>query len=155
MNPWLVTWEAMGDRLEMTIKNKIAAILPNQTSEKEVEKILYLLDANYSACSRLSDRIYVSEQVRFAKREYPNKALRLSWRLISCGGNPFLLARQVFNLTVSEDEGYQVLGWEETIYPQLAPDQDLVEAQRPFKRKRMMYSTRTNKISALKPAEGS
>jgi hypothetical protein len=150
MNPWLITWEPMGEREERTIKNRIAAILPNRTGEGNVIRAMYLLYANYSACSGLSDYIYVSEQLRFARWQFPYKAVRYLFPEIHLGGNPFLYARPVRNLKIVEDEdGYQVVRWEEIIFPTIDTSKNVdeqVRAARPFKRRRMAYLTRTNTI---------
>src|SRR5947209_19915690 len=58
MNPWLITWVPLGESAEATVKNLIAAILPNQTAEREVKTIMHLLYANYNACPGPSDRPY-------------------------------------------------------------------------------------------------
>jgi hypothetical protein len=152
MNAWLIIWHPLSERIKQTIKSRIAAILPSRTGEDQIQKVLQLLYANYSACSGLSDDIYVSEQVRFAKRDYPAKAIRPGrFPILTCGGNPLLRARQVFNLSVSKDEeGYQVLRWEENVYPTLDPKKDILEqldAALPFKRKRMMFAARRNIIT--------
>jgi hypothetical protein len=153
LNPWLISWRASGERSERTIRNHIAAILPNKTSERDVERTMLLLYANYCACPGLSDELYLWEQIRFARRDYPYKVVQHPFDQMVCGGNPFLEARMVFNLTFSSDEeGNEKLTWEENIYPALKPGVDPVEhidAARPFKRQQMTYSTQTRKIERL------
>ncbi|MFL5340067.1 MAG: hypothetical protein ACJ8F7_07940 [Gemmataceae bacterium] len=150
MNPWLVTWEPMGAREAKLIRNRIAAILPNRTAERDIFRILELLYTNHSACSGLSEDVYVAEQVRFAKRTFPYKAQRHFFPEITCGHNPFLFARPVFDLKVEEDaEGFQALRWEQPIYPYgISVDNwdEEIKRRLPFKRKRMKYCTRTNTI---------
>jgi hypothetical protein len=154
MNPWLITWESMSKRASQGILNRIAAILPCQTSEREIKKILYLLLANHWAASGKPESVYVSEQVRFAKRDYPHKAQRHLFPEISCGGNPFLFARPVYDLTIEKDEeGFEVLRWQQLIYPYpprgvSASDWvDEIERKRPFKRRRKVFNTKTNTIT--------
>ena len=152
MNPWLITWEPSGERIAKTITNRIAAILPNRTSDKQVEKTLYLLQANYAAYSGWPDSLYISEQVRFAKRHYAYKAVWNGFEEITCGGNPFLFARRVFNLQVSEQDGYEVLIWQENIYPNIDSTKDPIDqikANRPFQKKWMTFSAKTNSIDRL------
>ena len=152
-----MTWEPIGEKQAATIRNRIAAILPKQTSEREVIRTLYLLYANHLACSGLSDSLYVSEQLRFAKRDYPYKAQRPLFPEISCGGNPYLFARPVYNLRVEEDkEGFQVLRWEQPIYPypprgaSVSDWSDEIQRRRPFKLRRMVFCAKNNMI-AIEP----
>jgi hypothetical protein len=151
MSPWLVTWKAMSERTERTIKNRIAAILPNRIGTKEIKRTLQLIYANYLACSGLSDRIYISDQLRYAKYDCPYKATHIIYPQITCGADPYLRARHAFDLTIEEDEdGYEVVRWEENVYPALDPKRETgeqIEEHLPFKRRRMMYSTRTNAIT--------
>jgi hypothetical protein len=149
MNPWLVTWEPASNRAKNSVPNRIAAILPNQTSAEDVKRVLYLLLANYHACSGLSNSVYVSEQIRFAKREYPYKAVDLGFDRISCGGNPSLHARRVYDLKLMEQEGHQILQWEEPIYPILNQSEDPYEQakkKRPFPRRMLRYYSRDNAV---------
>jgi hypothetical protein len=152
MNPWLITWEPTGKRAEKTIRNRIAAILPNRTGEEQVKKILHLLTANYWASSGLSGSVYISEQVACARGRHTFKAIRHFFPVIECGSNPFLLARHVYNLAVSKDDrGYEEVRWEEPVFPAIDPNKDVhpqIEAARPLKRKRMLCLTRSNFLAA-------
>ena len=123
MNPWLVTWEAAGPRAEGTIKNRIAAILPKLLGMRQVGRILEFLYANYLAHSGSSDSVFVSEQMRYATARHPYKATHASppFMVLTCGANPHLRARQVFDLVVSETDGVESVRWEEAVNPVLNP----------------------------------
>src|SRR4051794_11715303 len=92
INPWLVRWGCPNERPAKTIPNHIAALLPNRTSAKQVVEVMHLLYANYCAACGLPEMIYVAEQVRFARRQFPYKATVHAFEEISCGANPFLVA---------------------------------------------------------------
>src|SRR5436190_12913773 len=104
MNPWLLTWHPLGRLAVNTVPNLIAAVLPNRTASKQVGNIMLLLQAGYYANAGLPERLYVSEQVRFSKRDYPYKVVKQDFEQYVCGGDPYLFARHVFNLKVSEED---------------------------------------------------
>jgi hypothetical protein len=140
MNPILITWEPRNDWGKKQIQCPIAAIFHINTSEKDIERMMMLLHANYSSCG--ADRQFcVSPYVSFAKRKYPCKAYRYA-RLpyIYCGDNPRLFARRVFDLTLADEGGFNELRWEENAYrgERLLPDRTC-----------WMYSARTNAITRI------
>jgi hypothetical protein len=154
MNPWLFRWHPMNPRIAKTIPNLIAAILPNRTGPAEVKKIMLLLHANYSARPGLSENVYLSEQVRFAKRDFPYKVMNWFFPVYSCGGDPILIAQQVFDLQVFNHESGETLQWEENVYPKIRDGDDpseVLDAALSFKRKRLTYTTATNTIVISEP----
>jgi hypothetical protein len=147
LNPWLITWCPSGPAAETTVRNKIAAILHNQTSASDVEQIMRLLYANHCAEGQ---QLYLSEQVRYARRDYHYTPVRGPTNVISYGGNPFLMARIVHNLVVAEEDGFDVVRWEEDRYlsPPAGAEVDMEEfiRQHPPTRRRMVYFTQTNDL---------
>jgi hypothetical protein len=155
VNPWLITWEAAGEKAN-GIPNRIAAILHNRLPIREVVKVTRLLLANRDAYSPGASSIYVFEQVRFAQGKSPYTPIPSMFPEVSCGGNPSLYARHAFNLKVSEDEGgEQVMTWEEDIFPypprglQGASLVDWIRQHRPFNRRKKRFEARTNRISTV------
>jgi hypothetical protein len=149
LNPWLIRWYSTSNAIEGKIPNMIAAILPGQTSEKEVGKTMLLLLANYGARSAFSKTLYVSEQVRFARRDYPYKVVNHGLGRMTCGHNLFLSAQKVCDLKLTAADDYQILTWEENIYPVIQSEEDFEEQMakaRPFKRRQFTFDSRTNRI---------
>ena len=149
MNPWLITWETHTNR----VRNPVAAILHNTTSEESVCDMMRLLYANFLAAA--GDRLSPSEQVRFAKRQYLCKPRRAQFGRLFSDDKPVLFARHVFAMRQSKDkEGYEMLTWEEGIYPQIAQDTRPEEIakhfnrkmRRPRKRRQMTFYARTMAI---------
>ena len=150
MSPWLITWDTSGEVIGSTIPNRIAAILPNRTGEETVEKIMHLLMANYAAHPGLSDRTYVSEQLRFARGNSPHRIQRSMFGTLYLFGNPGLKARRVHNVkVVKPSDAEEELHWDEVVHPaiDLAGDVDKqVRLATPFKRRKMKYRSESNEI---------
>jgi hypothetical protein len=152
MNPWLVTWEHVLGRADQTIKKPIAAILPKRTPKKQIRVIMQLLYAGHIADFDAPASVNLFPLVHLAKRRAMNNVFRMGiFPVFYCGTKPMLKAQHVFNLRLSTDEtGVQMLRWEENFYPTLDPTKDVgeqIDALLPFKRRRMIYSSRTNTIT--------
>ena len=106
MKAWLVTWDWMGD--DNAVADPIACILPPQWSIERVRRAVQLLYA--------VNTYTVSELAQFAKRPQrnPYKAESSAQR-ISCGHNPFLVARLVSDLEIERTPKTQreVVTWRE------------------------------------------
>ena len=113
MGAWLVTWEGTGDHAK--VENKIVTVLNYRRSPVNVRMIVEQLYA---------DRVYnLSELLEYAKKKkncpYPAKFYVMkgggAWSSrITCGHNPYLYARLVDDLRVTEDEGgKESLSWKE------------------------------------------
>lgn len=112
---WLVTWEWVGDYAKPG--NIIAAILnPRWSAERvrEYVEFIYVL-SQYT----------VSEQVGYAKNRsfnpYPakfNQIRGIPWQgQIICGHNPYLFARLVDKLTVTDDSNEEKVIWAKRAVP--------------------------------------
>jgi hypothetical protein len=102
---WLITWEWTGDRARK--ENKIVSILNYRRSSSQIKKIVEHLyvDSEYS----------LSERLAYAKSIKNNPYPALQERgMITCGHNPWLLARYVNNIRVDVDsERKEHLVWDE------------------------------------------
>ena len=108
---WLVTWEWCGDHAEL--ENKVAEILNPRLSPERVREVVELL---YQRESSLSEKV----AWRLLKRPqaYPAEFPAVEgarWKgQIHCGHNPWLLARQVDDLTVNIGaDGKEALSWKD------------------------------------------
>jgi hypothetical protein len=102
---WLITWESLSEHLQKD--NKIASILNYRRSWQQVQRHVEWLYVNseYS----LSERLAYAKSVK--NNPYPSMHERGH---ITCGHDPFLLARKVRNLHVENDSnGQEHLKWEE------------------------------------------
>jgi hypothetical protein len=147
INPWLITWHPSGAAEEARVRNKVAAILHNRTSRADVEQIMRLLYANHYA---EGVQVYLSEQVRYARRDYQAKPVRNPINVFTYGNNPFLQARLVHNLVVVQEAGFDVMRWEEDVYrnPPAGAEVEIEEfiRQHPPTRRRMVYITQSNEM---------
>jgi hypothetical protein len=141
MNPWLITWE----QSRKNIRNPIAAILHNTTSVREVCQMMAFLHANHVALG--NDRLYLSEQVKFAQRKYRCNLRVGQFNRIFSQESPLLFARHVYNLRSSvKGDGYEILTWEEGIYPEVKQDTTDLEIARHFNRKKRRPRTRVQMV---------
>jgi hypothetical protein len=112
MHAWLVTWESPND------DPQVATILPAEMSKFDVARILEALHAQ---------RFYtLSEQRSYAENAGANPYPAVTdntapgYVRITCGHNPFLEARMVRELTVTEVAGSDRLvervSWEEQMH---------------------------------------
>ena len=106
---WLVTWEWSGDHA--AVKDKVAEILGPRTSPERVRQIVELL---YHREASLSEKV----AWRLLKRNQSYRAEfetveGVKWQgQIICGHNPWLLARQVVDLTIEIDaQGQESATW--------------------------------------------
>lgn len=106
---WLITWEGTNSSFGKGSKHHVAAILSARKSEKYV--------------IRFTEELYalsLSLEHQLEKSRYRNPIVGHSatWEegVLTCGANPFLVARKVDNLTVEEDEnGIEEANWAEPI----------------------------------------
>jgi hypothetical protein len=140
LNPWLITWEIV-NRSNPVPDNLIAAILPNQTGHKEVERIMQLLYNNEGG--------NIHDQVGFATRRHGFKVLRRGvTEKRELGSSPFLLARHVFNFEVRHDSNWDEIATWEDRDPII--DRAILEAGQPvthFLKKKRTYRKSTNEIT--------
>jgi len=109
MSAWLVTWEWCGDHA--AVGEKVVEILGPRTSSERVRQIVELL---YHREASLSEKV----AWRLSRKNQPYPAdfetidgVRWEGQII-CGHNPWLLARQVDNLTIETDaQGQESASW--------------------------------------------
>lgn len=111
MNAWLVTWDWVQDAA--AVADKVAAILNPRWSADRVACIVEFLYAKRTATA--------SEIAAYASRpsRNPYRAERDSYGGIICGHHPWLHARIVFDLKISEnpETGIETLTWtEQSLY---------------------------------------
>ena len=114
---WLITWQSAGDHV--VVDQKVASILNPRLSGGEVRKRVEQLyaDSKYSPYERLE---YVKKP---GENPYPAefvslRRVRFEGR-ITCGHNPYLLARKVNELrVVTDEEGRETLEWKERPLPE-------------------------------------
>lgn len=104
---WLVTWEWIGNHERKNESGKIASILNYRHTPEKVKKHIeqlyidseYLLEDMFACAKRMKNNPYppTSEGGK-----------------ITCGHNPYLLARKVQNLKLEKDaDGNNELIWDE------------------------------------------
>src|SRR5262249_46647052 len=129
------------------------AILPGRTSEKRVEEIILLLHANYFAVAGLpNESIHMSQQMRFAAGDNPYPVSRNGVGEKACGGNPWLVARRVFDLTVFNVDGLESMEWEQEEYPTIDPKKPAVDqfiVAMPFPRSHWRFDGKNNTMTRL------
>jgi hypothetical protein len=120
---WLITWEWAGDHTK--VENKVVAILDYRYSGRTILKFVEWI--------YLSNQFAFHEQIAYAKdrnnNPYPAKfgtidvkeiGQALSESEITCGHNPWLLARRVYNLQAYIDaNGNEHLEWKQRGYTTL------------------------------------
>jgi hypothetical protein len=147
MNPWLITWETQ----RKETPNPIAAILHNTTSVATVGKTMELLYTNF--VSKGKKCVFPSAWVQFATRRTGFGTRLGQFKRIISNTNPMLYARVVFNLKLLKDEeGWEVIEWEEGVYPKLTKENHSPEyvakffnrkKRRPKRRHPMMFHAKT------------
>lgn len=109
---WLISWQGTN------FKEEIVAIL---NSRKSAETVAHFTEQYYIASS-----YSLSEKITYAKSSKDNpyrvefdEINGVQWTgRMTCGHNPFLVARMVTNLSVTTDgDGYEELVWEEPQKP--------------------------------------
>lgn len=109
MKAWLITWEWMAQHA--AVADRIAGILPPQWSPKAVARFAEVFYAMTNST--------VAELMAYARRPSANP-YRCKFEVINgvphadlmrCGGHPWLSARRVSNLVVSEENGYESVSW--------------------------------------------
>src|SRR6266498_810491 len=94
MKAWLITWDWAGD--SAALADRIAAILPWQWSDDRVTKHVEVLYALANST--------VEELADYAKRPSNNPYRpKRDGPYITCGHNPYLVARVVTDLNVKRD----------------------------------------------------
>ena len=154
MNAWIVTWHCLHEWHRKGVGNLIAAVLPGRTRPADVAKLVGLLYANYIATSSLPEKLYVSEQVRFARKKQLYKPQCNGFGFITCHHNPYpiLLGRRAFDLKEHEIQGHEMLTWEEECPADVDPTRDMgsqIGELLPLKRKKMKFCARTNSMSQI------
>ena len=105
MKAWLVTWDWAGDAA--AVADKIASIFPPQWPDDTVKRHVECLYALATSTAQ--------ELAAYAKRP-SDSPYRARWDspFISCGHNPFLVARRVSELkVVREGDGFEAISWRE------------------------------------------
>lgn len=112
MKAWLVTWDWAGEHAR--VEEPIAAIInPRTSAERAREMVEWIyVNSEYS----LSERMQYANNRKF--NPYPARLGSLegvTWDgYIECGANPWLYARKVSDLQVTDDgNGNQKLTWVE------------------------------------------
>ncbi len=122
MKAWLITWVWSGEHA--AVEDPIVAILSARMSGKTVRRYV-----GFHYASRMATLREKLDQARYnnpAQPTYPAEFVRIGpqqiqWQgHITCGHNPWLYARKVDNLQiVKNDDGQEVLGWQELPLPNL------------------------------------
>jgi len=120
MKAWLITWEGSDKRDER--HGEVASILDPRLTEKAVGKHIERLYSD--ACYSLSDKLDAARAGPRKHNPYPAefnvRKITISGRpatqlvSVTCGHNPFLIARKVSGLEVRQDEnGKETLYWDQ------------------------------------------
>jgi hypothetical protein len=103
---WLITWEDFGNtRLGLGNKRRVVAVLPPLFDKRRVKQIvvaLYCAQGDLTLSGRID--VGLSRERRFLYEEDEQFFL---------GYKPFLRARKVINLRVTEKDGLHTLSWTE------------------------------------------
>lgn len=131
MKAWLITWEWMGE--DSAVTDPIACVLPPQWSLQRVGRALQLLYA--------VNTYTLTELAAFAKRpgRNPYKA-EYSGRQITCGHNPFLVARVVSDLEIDVTPRLEVVKWREPDRYRFASGQRVMVARGAVRRVRRLVA---------------
>jgi hypothetical protein len=121
LKAWLITWDWCGDHARPDDDN--VEILSPRLSPERVRELAELI---YHRTSSLSEKI--SWRLRKEGRVNPAAEFAIvdgipyhGW--ITCGNNPFVIARRVKNLSVITDvNGRQALTWKDECTPREAAD---------------------------------
>jgi hypothetical protein len=111
---WLITWEGVDPILPKGSNEHVAAIVSAHRSTDYISK--FIQDLHGTKCLSLAEQ---SEQSRYRNPviAYPAEQHR---NRITCGHNPFLVARKVRRLTVEIDDlGDEIANWDEFPQPNL------------------------------------
>ena len=112
MNAWLLTWD--GTCQKITDDNRIIGIISSRRSDSFVAELVEFLYARNS--SSASDMAYIANH----QKQKPFTAERTQiindvphGERIICGHNPWIYARKVKNLKITEEDGFEVVTWQE------------------------------------------
>lgn len=115
---WLVTWEGT-DIEDWPQERKIVSILDGRKSPEFIRDYVheYYIASEYS----LTEKLRFSSQPKKALNPYPAEFDRIDGALflgrITCGHNPFLLARKVTNLRIFSSGDHIAVQWQERPKP--------------------------------------
>lgn len=102
---WLITWDGTSEKIND--ENRFVGVLSSRKSSSFVEDIC---DVIYSrTIFDASDSLY------FANRKKERRKLCQTYEggIIAFGHNPFLLARVVSNISITENGEYEIIKWKE------------------------------------------
>lgn len=103
MRIWLVTWEAIDDRV--VSKSKVAALLNGTYPKERVGELLELLYANA--------QLTLQERLTYAQTQHtPYHTEFTGPEHLVCGHDPFLEARLVDHVSVSTQDGSELLTYD-------------------------------------------
>lgn len=119
MKAWLITWDWIGEHAK--VEDPVVDILSSRISAEAVR--------NYVERIYIAQTASLREKLEFAQYNSPTRPIypaefatfgrRGTYQgRITCGHNPSLLARKVYNLRIDIDvEGNEALLWDETPIP--------------------------------------
>lgn len=110
MRAWLITWEWMNDASE--VADRVVAILPPRWSPQKVKEIAEWLYAGHtSSCAEFAEYAkHPKAKPYSAEFDSINGVPHADQ--IHCGHHPFMYARLVRDLEITEDEqGFERLTW--------------------------------------------
>jgi hypothetical protein len=107
---WLITWEGTQKK-----KNKIVSFFSTRKPDKWVKDYLeiFYMEKLGSLNERISFAKNKKDTPYRAEKAYTIGKSGKKYLCFTCGHNPHLFARHVFNLTVSIKSGREKLDWEE------------------------------------------
>lgn len=147
---WLLEWFG-NPHGSQYVKNYIAAVLPGRTPDETVQQIMPVLYANF--VTSIQEPPCVAPMVRLGKKKHAFKVVGNGFGDFWCGSNPWvLLARKVYNLTLSEKDGFESLEWDQVIYPKIGKGEsahDVIIRTMPFPRQRRRFDAKTNTLSEV------
>lgn len=109
---WLITWETIGE--ELTYAERFIAIRDGRTSIEKIQEFVeqFYISTKYS----LAEKMHYSSHRKdnpYPARTFAQPGNKYMLGGITCGHDPFILARYVKKLKIYiDDDGEQALSWE-------------------------------------------
>jgi hypothetical protein len=112
MNAWLLTWE--GTSPKITDNNRIIGIIGSRRSDSFVAELVeFLYSRNYSSAF---DMAYIANRPK--KKNFTAEKTQIingapHGERIICGHNPWIYARKVKNLKITQEDDIEIITWQE------------------------------------------
>lgn len=112
MNAWLLTWE--GTSQKIIDENRIIGIIGSRRADRFVAELVEFLYARNSASA--SEMAYMANRPK--QKHFPAERTQIindvpHGERIICGHNPWIYARKVKNLKISQEGDSEVVIWQE------------------------------------------